>query len=214
VSASAERDGLALVVHEVKSPVAAITAIAEAVANDRLDDAAFRTLLRLAAVACRSVERIVGEAALESLRLEAVDVGRLVADATASAALAGARVRADVGSAGAVVTADPVRVRQALDNLIANAVAHGATDDDVVVRATTAEGVVLVSVSDTGRGIAAADHARIFERGVRLDEERSGSGLGLAVVRAIAEAHGGTLTVESAPGKGATFTIAFPLERR
>jgi signal transduction histidine kinase len=69
---------------------------------------------------------------------------------------------------------------------------------------------VRLFVTDEGAGIAAADQRRIFEAGERLDFGRPGSGLGLAIVEAIAEAHGGRLTVESAPGEGATFTITVP----
>jgi signal transduction histidine kinase len=68
-------------------------------------------------------------------------------------------------------------------------------------------------VADAGRGIPAGEHARIFDAGVRLaleSEGSEGSGLGLAVVRAVAEAHGAALQLESAPGRGAVFTLAFP----
>jgi len=102
---------------------------------------------------------------------------------------------------------DPQRLRQALDNLIGNAIAVSAPGAAVVVRLTAGEGAVRISVVDTGPGIPAEDLARIFEPGVRLDPGRPGSGLGLAIARAIAEAHGGTLTVESALGAGATFTL-------
>jgi signal transduction histidine kinase len=213
MSARSEPDGLALLVHEVKSPVAAVSAIADAVAHDELDAGSVRDLLRLAIEACRGIERIVGEAALGSLRREVVDVAALVADATASAALLGVALRAEVGPAPILAAVDPVRLRQALDNLIVNAATHACVEDQIVVRATSSETTVVLSVSDRGRGIAFEDHARIFEPGVRLDGERPGSGLGLAIVRAIAEAHGGTLTLESAPGEGATFTISLPRER-
>jgi signal transduction histidine kinase len=84
----------------------------------------------------------------------------------------------------------------------------------VVVSASSRDdGGVLLSVTDSGDGIAVADQRRIFDAGVRLNLDRPGAGLGLAVARAIAEAHGGTLTVESAPGEGATFTLTLPARR-
>jgi len=108
------------------------------------------------------------------------------------------------------VLADPIRIRQALDNLVSNALLHGSQGEVVVSAAAGQEGVLL-SVTDAGEGIAPADQSRIFEAGIRLDRERSGAGLGLAIARAIVEAHDGTLTVDSSPGRGATFTIALPL---
>jgi two-component system sensor histidine kinase BaeS len=107
--------------------------------------------------------------------------------------------------------ADPLRLRQALDNLMTNALTHAGSGGDVVVSGGLSETLVLVSVSDSGAGVPLADQERIFEAGVRLDAGRAGSGLGLVIARAIAEAHGGRLTVRSTPGEGATFTIALPV---
>ena len=81
----------------------------------------------------------------------------------------------------------------------------------VTLTASSRGARVLLSVSDSGDGVASVDQERIFEAGVRLDSNSSGSGLGLAIARAIAEAHGGTLTVASTPGEGATFTITLPV---
>ena len=69
---------------------------------------------------------------------------------------------------------------------------------------------VVIAVADEGDGIAPADLERIFEPGVRLTDARPGSGLGLAVVRTIARAHGGEVEVESSPGQGATFRLVLP----
>ena len=82
----------------------------------------------------------------------------------------------------------------------------GSTDD-VVVRARNADGSVLISVVDTGVGVRPAEQERIFEKGVRLDDA-TGIGIELALARAIAEAHGGTLSVDSVPGQGATFNLS------
>ena len=71
---------------------------------------------------------------------------------------------------------------------------------------------VLLSVSDSGIGVPSAEQERILELGVRLDPQSEGSGLGLAVVQTVVEAHGGRLTLVSAVGEGATFTIALPVD--
>jgi len=211
VSARSDGDRLAFLVHEVRSPVAALSAIAEALAGGDLDEGTQRELAGLALAACRGIERVVGDAAVGSVRLEAVDVGGLVRESVAAAALGGAKVRPVVSSDLPRIAADPIRLRQALDNLVANAIAHSPPGGEVVVNARVGEGEILLSVSDKGAGIPIEEQERIFEPGVRLDTSRQGSGLGLAVARAIAEAHGGTLTVESAPGDGATFTLVLPL---
>jgi signal transduction histidine kinase len=202
-------DGLgriAVLVHEVRSPVAALTAIADAFGSA---DARERgSLAGLALGACRGIERLVVDAAVVSVRLEETDLVRLAEDAAAAAGLGGSDVRVVV-LRSASVSADPVRLRQALDNLLSNAARH-AGKGEIVVEVGRAHGVARVSVSDNGPGILEADRQRIFEPGVRLGHVE-GSGLGLPLARAIAEAHGGALTVASRPGAGATFTLSVPV---
>ena len=210
MSAGADHDRLAILVHEVRSPVAALAAIAEA--SPDADSTAQRRLVALAVAACSSIERIVSDAAVTSIEVEQVDVGRLVEECVSSAALAGGRVRVEVEPELPPVVADPLRLRQAIDNLIANARTH-APGGEVVVAARAGDGTAVVSVTDSGPGIPADEQERIFAAGVRLDRTRPGSGLGLAIARTIAEAHGGALEVDSAPGRGATFTLTVPLAR-
>jgi signal transduction histidine kinase len=210
LNASDERERLALLVHEVRSPTAALTAIAAALTEEGLDEETTRALLGLAVAASRGIDRIVGDGALGPLHAEKVDIGAVAQAAVASAALRGARIRLVVQSDLPAVRGDAVRLRQALDNMVANAVAHAGAGEEVLVVATVREPEVVISVSDRGPGIAAADQERIFLPGVRLDDDRPGSGIGLAVARAVAEAHDGTLTVDSAPGEGATFVLALP----
>jgi signal transduction histidine kinase len=210
MTADAEYERIALLVHEVRSPTAALAAIAAALSDDGLDEAARRDLLGLALAACRGIERIVGDAALGPLQLEHVEVARIARDAVDAAALGGARIRAVLEPSLPVVRGDPLRLRQALDNLVANAVSFSPRAAEVVVSAVVDAGDVLVAIEDLGPGIPGEEHARIFEPGVRLDVSRPGSGLGLAISRAIVEAHGGTVTVDSAPGSGARFTLRLP----
>jgi signal transduction histidine kinase len=207
-----DRQRLALLVHEVRSSVAALAAIAEALPGER-DAGALRRLLELAVGAARGIERVVADAAVGSVRREQTDIAQVVRDAVAAAELGGARALADIEPELPLIDGDPVRLRQALDNLIANAVVHGASAGQITVSVVSVDRFVFLSVADSGAGIRADEQARIFDPGVRLDSERPGSGLGLSVARAIAEAHGGTLEVESSPGEGATFTISLPRSR-
>jgi signal transduction histidine kinase len=118
-------------------------------------------------------------------------------------------LRADPGVVGRW---DPFRVEQVVINLLTNAMKYGA-GRPVSVSVWSQRGAAGLRVRDHGRGIAAPDHARIFqcfERAVPADEI-SGMGLGLYIVREIVNAHGGTVMVESSPGEGASFTVRLPL---
>ncbi len=211
MSPAEESQRLPVLVHEVRSPVAALSAISEAFADEDLRGPARLELCQLAIAACRGIQRVVIDAAMTSVRLERVDIGALVGQAVSAATLVGARAQTEIAADLPLLAADPVRLRQALDNLVANALTHGGPDATLTVTVSRRATSILVSIADTGPGVPLADQQRIFETGVRLDSRRPGSGLGLAVVRAIAEAHGGELTMTSTPGEGATFTIALPL---
>ncbi|RZT83175.1 two-component system sensor histidine kinase BaeS [Micromonospora violae] len=112
------------------------------------------------------------------------------------------------------VDADPVRLRQAVGNLVANAVRHTPSGGHVTISARATDAEVIVSVTDTGSGISADDLPRVFDRFWRAEKSRSrqtgGSGLGLAIVRKLTEAHGGTASATSTPGRGSTFTLHLP----
>ena len=211
MSSADDTQRLAVLVHEVRSPVAALSAIAEAFTDGSLESPARLELARLAISACRGIERVVLDAATASVRLEPLDVGALVHQVAAAHSLVGTRVEPSVAADLPRITADPLRLRQALDNLVANALTHAGSDGVVSVSATPSGRYVLLSVSDSGFGVPLMEQERIFEAGVRLNPDRAGSGLGLAIARAVAEAHGGKLTLTSIPDEGATFTIALPV---
>jgi signal transduction histidine kinase len=206
----ADRGRLAILVHEVRSPVAALAAIAETYRDPGLEPTARRSLADLAVAACRGIERVVSDASVASLRPEPVDLRRLAYETAGAWMLRGRQVRVSATGDLPRLEADPLRLRQALDNLVSNALAHSRPEDAVDIGVRSGNGALLLSVADTGPGIPRDEQNRIFEPGVRLEDDRPGMGLGLAVARAIAEAHGGTLTVESAPGRGATFTLSLP----
>lgn len=203
-----EESRIAILVHEVRSPVAALTAIA---ASARETSRVGRAeLVRLCLDACASIERLVRDVTVTSVRVAHVDVGALVRDAVHTRELAGVAVKVEAPHALPPVVGDAVRLRQAVDNLLENAVVHAAGSGPVSVTVRATATAVTVAVADGGPGIPPGDLARIFDPGVRLDPGRRGAGLGLAIAKAIIEAHGGSLTVDSSPGRGATFTINLP----
>lgn len=114
------------------------------------------------------------------------------------------------------IVADRQRVTQAIVNLAQNATQHTTDGDVIALGSSLTDSDARLWVCDTGEGIALADQKRIFERFARGSSGRrrrsEGAGLGLAIVRAIAEAHGGRVELISRPGGGSTFTIVIPLE--
>jgi signal transduction histidine kinase len=199
--------GLAVLVHELRSPVAALGAISEATAVPAHATDARSELVRLAIAAARSIDRLLTDAAVASIRAEVLNIGMLVREIVASHALRGADVVAEAEDDLSVL-GDSVRLRQALDNLVLNAIAYGGPGR-VTVRANRMEQMVRITVSDTGPGIAVGDASRIFEPGVRLATDVPGTGLGLPLARAIAVAHGGRLDLAPTAG-GTTFMLMIP----
>jgi two-component system sensor histidine kinase BaeS len=192
----AAEDGLAA---PVSDPQLATALLTEAVQLQRIIDD-LQDLAAADAGVLRLDRRPV--AAAELVR-QAVTAHRGSADA------AGVRLVEDIGFTG-VVDADPVRLTQALGNLIGNAVRYTPAGGLVTVSTVEHGGAVLLRVADTGPGIAPEDLPRVFDRFWRADPSRTrdtgGSGLGLAIVKPLVEAHGGTVSVTS-DEHGATFTV-------
>ncbi|GAA1920779.1 hypothetical protein GCM10009837_52430 [Streptomyces durmitorensis] len=111
-------------------------------------------------------------------------------------------------------TADPLRLRQAIGNLVSNAVRHTPEGGSVTISCRATLDAVVVEVADTGTGIDPDDLPHVFDRFWRADKSRTratgGSGLGLAIVRQLVEGHDGTVTARSTPGEGAVFTVRLP----
>jgi signal transduction histidine kinase len=155
------------------------------------------------------------EAGALTLRRERLDVRSLVNRAVdlyrEVAEQKGIRVVAE-DSGAAEIEGDPVRISQALSNLLDNALKYTPDGGAVTIATAREPGAVTVTVSDTGPGVPPAERDAVWRRLYRGDSSRSqrGLGLGLTLVRAIAEAHGGTATVGAAPGGGARFQLRFP----
>ena len=149
------------------------------------------------------------------MSLVAVDLSSLLKEAVASAQAASPDHIITMAIAEGVKThGDADKIYQVVTNLLANAGAHTPTGSQIKVSASTTGAGALVSVSDNGPGLSLEDQARIFERFYRVDASRQrnsqvGSGLGLSIVDAVMKAHGGSVSVASELGQGATFTLHF-----
>ncbi|HET9599612.1 MAG TPA: hybrid sensor histidine kinase/response regulator [Anaeromyxobacteraceae bacterium] len=219
---------LSIASHELKTPLTALQLQLQSLARAvEAGDGGGERLGHKLRMVTRSTERLgelvnrlldvsrVGEGPLDLVR-EEMDLGDLVEEVAARFADA-AR---EAGSSLELTVRRPVRGRwdrlrleTVVVNLLSNAVKYGS-GQQIAVAVRTAEGRAVVEVSDRGIGIDPSDQARIFERYGRAVPERhyGGFGVGLWVSRLVAEAHGGRLEVQSAPGRGATFTLELPLQ--
>ncbi|MFF4129238.1 ATP-binding protein [Microbispora rosea] len=211
------------VAHELRTPLSNIRGWLEA-AQDGLadpDPELVSSLLEEALLLQHVIDDLqdlaVADAGELRVHAEPVDVADLLAQvATAhrgGAEAAGVTLvtRAD---GRLPLVADPVRLRQAVGNLVSNAVRHTPPGGTVSLLAHRADGDVVIDVADTGSGIAPDDLPLVFERFWRVEKSRSrrsgGSGLGLPIARKLAEAHGGSLSATSVVGEGSTFTLRLP----
>jgi two-component system, OmpR family, sensor histidine kinase BaeS len=210
------------IAHEMRTPVTNIRGWLEAAEDGvvELDMALVSSLLEEALVLQHVIDDLQDLAAADAgeLRLHRrqVDVPELlhaVADAFAPAAEA-AGVALVVSAAPGTLTADPVRLRQAIGNLVTNAIRHTPVGGRVTLSSRPGEAHAAIVVADTGPGIPEEQRDLVFERFWRAEKSRNrqmgGSGLGLAIVRKIAESHGGAVEVSSAAGTGAVFTLRLP----
>ncbi|WP_432869323.1 HAMP domain-containing sensor histidine kinase [Microbispora rosea] len=215
------------VAHELRTPLSNIRGWLEA-AQDGLadpDPELVSSLLEEALLLQHVIDDLqdlaVADAGELRVHAEPVDVADLLAQvATAhrgGAEAAGVTLvtRAD---GRLPLVADPVRLRQAVGNLVSNAVRHTPPGGTVSLLARRADGDVVIDVADTGSGIAPDDLPLVFERFWRVEKSRSrrsgGSGLGLPIARKLAEAHGGSLSATSIVGEGSTFTLRLPAHAR
>jgi signal transduction histidine kinase len=219
-------DFVSLVSHELRSPMASIIGSAKTLRQRWRELTADQreSFLGLIDHETNRLAELVGDV-LDTSRIESgsfsytftdVDVGQLVRE-SAAAAESGqdeVRVQANVRSSLPPVRGDRERLRQVLTNMIDNAVKYSPTGGEVDVEAFAENGRIYVAVQDRGPGVAPEHYALIFEKFGRVSGEHAkpGTGLGLFIARSIAEAHGGSLEVTSAPAHGATFTLAVPAE--
>ncbi|KOU63510.1 histidine kinase [Streptomyces sp. MMG1533] len=210
------------VAHELRTPLASLQAGLEELRDGYADPSAARLAslhdqaLRLGRIVGDLGELAEAESARLSLHLAEVDLTALavaaVAEREAELRTAGLTVRTAPGPVALLVRADADRLHQALGNLLSNAARHCRPGDAVTVTTSATPFEALVEVEDTGPGIPTEELPHVFDRLWRGARARSagGSGIGLAVVKELVTAHGGTVTAASGPGGGTRMTLRLP----
>jgi signal transduction histidine kinase len=209
------RDLVAAVSHDLRTPITSLRLLTEAIADDVVDSATKREYLAQMSTHLNAMSALIDDLfelsrleagdiawSLEQVRLEelvgeTVDAMRVQADAR------NVRVSAELPPGLRPAHGDPEKLQRVLFNLIQNAIRHTPADGSVVVRARPAGDAVEIEVADSGDGIAAGERERVFEPffrgGAQAARPGNGAGLGLAISRAIVEAHGGRIWLEDAP---------------
>ncbi|CAN5195387.1 sensor histidine kinase [soil metagenome] len=211
--------------HELRTPLTSILGYLELAVDDdtigpetkRMIDISYRNAERLlvlvtdlllaASDADSHLPVTFGSTDITEIVEQSIEAQRFAADERSIA------IESDLAT-NAIASADPVRIRQVVDNLLTNAVKYNREGGKIFVTVSTPPDQVCVSIRDTGAGIAEADRAQLFDRFFRTESARQsnavGSGLGLSITRDIVRQHGGDLTVKSELDVGSTFTMTIP----
>ncbi|HEX9560052.1 MAG TPA: response regulator, partial [Candidatus Dormibacteraeota bacterium] len=223
---------LASMSHELRTPLNAILGFSELLNDDatgRFDEATRRRFLDQIHSSGVHLLQLINdildlskvEAGQMELQLQAVELRRLIdeARATVEPLAQGKAISLNVDPGPELhLIADPAKLKQMLLNLLSNAIKFTPDGGRIQIRGRQVDSWAEIAVSDTGIGIAAEDLGRLFTEFQQLDagpaRQQEGTGLGLALTRRFAELHGGQVSVESAPGKGSTFTLRLPLEAK
>jgi two-component system sensor histidine kinase SenX3 len=219
------RDFVANVSHELKTPIGAVSLLAEALESAAKEPDEVKRFAKRLSIEAERLARITHEI-IELSRLQASDVLQEAAAVDVDAVIAQAvdrnRVAAEKhgialvsgGDAGAEVFGDSALLVTAVHNLVANAIQYSPDNSRVGIGVSHSDGIVEIAVTDQGVGIPESERDRVFERFFRVDAARSrntgGTGLGLAIVKHVVQNHGGDVRVWSHPGSGSTFTIRLP----
>jgi two-component system sensor histidine kinase BaeS len=213
---------LADVSHELRTPLAVVQGNIEAMLDGvhEVDEAHLSAILEETRVLGRLVDDLRTVALSESgslpLHREPTDLSVVATDAVgafrAAAQAAGVELRLEIADEIPLLEVDPVRIREVISNLVANALRHTPAGGSITVDARVADAghEVVVTVRDTGSGIEPELLPHVFDRFAKGAGSR-GSGLGLAIARGLVEAHGGSIAVESASGQGSTFRVRIPV---
>jgi signal transduction histidine kinase len=221
-------DFVANVSHELKTPLALIRLFSETLELGRVPSEErklqyYRVIHKESRRLTQLINNILDFSRIEAGRREyhfqRVDLARLVEEALDAYRFQleqqGFTLVVDLHDDLPPLEVDPEALGQALLNIVSNAVKYSADQKHIEVRLRRDGARALIEVTDRGIGIAKAEQAKVFEKFYRAEDslvhETRGSGLGLSLVRHIMEAHGGAVELQSAPGKGSTFTLVLPL---
>jgi two-component system, OmpR family, phosphate regulon sensor histidine kinase PhoR len=227
---SVRRDFVANISHELKTPLAAIRGLVETLVDDQgMDDETrhrFTGKIRDQAMRLSNiVSDLLTLSRLESppgqIQFEPLDLREAVAESYRAQVHEAETKRVDLEAHVApepiVIEGDGEALRELVDNLLSNAIKYTPEGGRVDLRLGTEGAQAVLTIEDTGIGIAPEDQGRVFERFYRVDKARSrqlgGTGLGLSIVKHVALAHGGNVSLRSSPGRGSTFRVQIPLRR-
>jgi signal transduction histidine kinase len=220
-----QSDLIAEIVHELRTPLAALTAAAHLLLrpelpkeqHQKLSETILTEVRRLNDVSTDFLELSRLESGRVHFQREPVHLGGLVQESLEvvrpQAQTKGISLETQFDVSLAPVHGDRKLLKQLLLNLLTNAIKYNTPGGTVLVALHSEDGEVVMQVKDSGRGISPENQARLFEKFYRVpdgDEEVQGTGLGLAIAKRVAESHGGGITVESALGKGSTFSVRLP----
>ena len=213
---------LADVSHELRTPLAVIQGNAEAIVDGvyPADAEHIGTILEETRVLSRLIEDLrtlsLAEAGTLALHREPTDLSIVAAEVGRSfeqlAVSTGARIELELADDLPLLDVDPIRIREVLTNLVANALRYADSGGTVRIAGRTAGEIVVLEVIDNGPGIPPELLPTVFDRFAKSSESR-GTGLGLAIAKAIVEAHGGRISAHSAPGTGTTIRVELPMAR-
>ena len=219
------RDLIAAVSHDLRTPITSLRLLTEAITDDVVDSETKRAYLGQMSTHLNAMSALIDDLfelsrleagdiawSLEQVRLEEL-VGETVEAMRVQADARNVEVRAELPPGLRPAHGDPEKLQRVLFNLIQNAIRHTPADGSVVVRARPAGDAVEIEVADTGDGIVAEERERVFEPffrgGAQAARPSNGAGLGLAISRAIVEAHGGRIWLEDAP-RGTRVRFSLP----
>jgi signal transduction histidine kinase len=209
--------------HELRTPVSVMLTQTQTALNRERDAASYKQTVEACQRAAQRMRRLIEsllelarfDAGQEVLKRQRFDFSQTISDCVELVQPLAEEKRVKIISDPSAfeITGDAERLSQVVTNLLTNAIQYNKPGGEVRVKLASADGLAVLSVTDTGQGIAAENLPRVFGRFFRADESRTGAGnagLGLAISKAIVEAHGGTIEVASEENAGTSFIVHLP----